>query len=100
MRITNQTNQTPVNPSETSTPQAARADSTASAAPVAAPSTTAIPVQAYLLPSYELLSLNAILAQVPPVREDVLAATIRRLASGELRTPEAIARTASAILGG
>ncbi len=52
-----------------------------------------------MVPSFELLSLNAAMSAVPPMRADVLAETIRRLAAGDLRTPSAVEQTARAILG-
>ncbi len=101
MRITNQT---PANAVENSTNQTPRTDGAASGfpAPHLSPQVlTTVPAQSSsLAPSYELLNLNATLRQLPPIREDVVADTIRRLTSGQLGTPDALDHTASAILGG
>jgi hypothetical protein len=98
MRITNPTNQTPINAVENATTPPPRPDSTTSKS--ASESASSASADAYsLVPSFELLSLNAILQQIPPVRADVLAETIQRLASGQLRTSKAIEQTARALLG-
>ncbi|HWG43731.1 MAG TPA: hypothetical protein VN688_13165 [Gemmataceae bacterium] len=101
MRITNPTNQTPINSVDNSTTPAVRPDSTASGVPASTDlSARAASADAYgLVPSFELLSLNALLQQVPPVRADVIAETVQRLASGQLRTADTINRTADALLG-
>jgi hypothetical protein len=100
MRITNQT---PVNSPET-TPVSSRSDSPTSgaASPASAASSSSPAVSALdysLVPSFELLSLNSLLAEVPPIRQDALAAAIRRMASGDLRTLAALEQTAQAMLG-
>lgn len=94
MRITNATNPTPAASVENTTAQAPRTDSTASG--VAASS---LPTQtSSLAPSFELLNLQAALRQLPTIREDRVAGTVSRLASGQLRTPAALEQTADAIL--
>jgi|GEM_PF-3132267 hypothetical protein len=98
MRITNQ-NQTPV-PStgnRADTPPTPRSDAAASAS--SASSSTFPSFPDVLVPSFELLSLTAALQQVPPVRQEVIAETVRRLNTGELQTPTALEQTARAILG-
>lgn len=103
MRITNQS---PVNTAEptpsTSRPESATSGTTSPASPSspAAPSSSAVSALDYsMVPSFELLSLNSLLAQVPPLRQDALAAAIRRMASGDLHTPAALEQTARAMLG-
>jgi hypothetical protein len=49
-------------------------------------------------PSPELLSWTAALQQAPLSRPDVVAEASRKVAAGELSTPEAIRRTAGVIL--
>jgi hypothetical protein len=99
MQISNQNPGSSTDPTTTSITRADNASpnpaphlSTASAAEVSA--------QDYsMVPSFELLSLNAVLAQVPPVRQDVLNETVRRLESGQLTSLSALDQTADAILG-
>lgn len=98
MRITNQ-NQPPVPPSDNNadavpTPHN---DSTISASPAPSVSYPSFPVG--LVPSFELFSLTSTLQEVPPVRQQVVAETLRRLASGELQNTSALEQTARAILG-
>jgi len=52
-----------------------------------------------MVPSFEMQTLTGLLAEVPPVRQSVLADTIRRLTSGALQTASALEQTADAILG-
>jgi hypothetical protein len=103
MRITSQ-NQVPLSSVNSGAASAARGDGT----PAPAPSIVPMPAQpvldspapAYnLVPSFELQTLDALLHEIPPVREDVINATVQKLASGQLRTPDVAARTAAAILG-
>jgi hypothetical protein len=104
MRINNQP---PVNSPDTPTPQVVRRDSStanSASSPVAAPvSSSTLPVasaQDYsLVPSFELQSLTAVLAEIPPVRQDVVSETIRRLTAGNLQSRDALVQTAKAILG-
>jgi hypothetical protein len=100
MQITNKPSVAP----DTASNPAVRADNagTPTATPHAPPSSgSSLSLLAYsLVPSFELLSLDAALSQVPPVRPDVLAQTILRLASGDLHDGSALDQTASAMLGG
>lgn len=75
---------------------APRHDSTA-AASSPPPASSSLPVA--LVPSFEFLSLTATVQHIPPLRADVIAETVRRLANGDLRTPAAAEQTARAILG-
>ena len=99
MRITNSTPITPDNVAN----QTTRPDNTTNQAAATASGSSAsssLALMAFsLVPSFELLNLDATLAQIPAVRQDVLAATIRRLASGALQSPAALDATANAILG-
>lgn len=100
MRIANP-NQTPVPSSETNADSASAARTSAAppSASTSAP-TPAVSVQAFsMVPSFELLSLTATLKQIPPVRQEVLAETIRRLAAGDFRSADTLEKTAAAILG-
>ncbi len=99
MRITNQ-NQPPVSSTTNNSAEPApgsRNKAAASASSPSDPTSRSFPVS--LVPSFELLNLTATLQHIPPVREDVIAETVRRLAAGELQTPSAGERTARAILG-
>jgi hypothetical protein len=100
MRITNP-NQPPVPSTDNSVSADAAPvtghDVPASSSSVASATSRSYPVS--LVPSFELLNLAATLQQVPPVREDVIAETVRRLATGELQSPSAVEQTARAILG-
>lgn len=94
MRVTNQ-NQPPV-PSPDNNPEAAptpRNDSSGYASPSLHSPTDS------LEQSSELLGLTNTLQQVPPVRQEAVAEAVRRLASGELRSANALEQTARAILG-
>jgi hypothetical protein len=51
------------------------------------------------VPSPELQSLVAAMAQVPAVRADAVAAADHKLASGELSSKATIERTAAVLLG-
>lgn len=98
MRITNQ-NQPSVPPADNNadavpTP---RTDATATSAPTPSVSYPSFPVG--LVPSFELFSLTSTLQEVPPVRQEVVAETLRRLAAGQLQTTSALDQTARAILG-
>lgn len=99
MRISNQT---PGSPPDATTSSILRADN-ASTNPTPHLSTSSAPeVSAQdlsMVPSFELLSLYAVLVQIPPVRQDVVSETIRRLQSGQLQSPTALEQTANAILG-
>jgi len=100
MRITNSTpitannvaNQTP-RPDTTTTPAAGATGSSSASSSLAL-------LAFSLVPSFELLNLDAALSQIPAVRQDVLATTIRRLASGDLQSSSALDATANAILDG
>ncbi len=97
MRITNQ-NQTPIASTDNKTDPAApppRND----AASTSSSSSTPPSVPVSLVPSFELLSLTSTLQHIPPLRQEVIAETIRRLAAGQLQTPAALEQTARAILG-
>lgn len=99
MQINNPGAVNPTNATSTSTTRTDNAPSNPAPhiTPTSAPAVTA---QDYdLMPSFELLSLNAVLTQVPPVRQDVISETIRRLAAGDLQSPSALEQTANAILG-
>ena len=103
MRINNQT---PVNSTDSTTSSTPRSDNANPSAPNSAaaslgtPSSPAVSAQDFsMVPSFELQTLTAMLAKVPPVRQDVLAETIRRLTSGDLQTPSALEQTARALLG-
>lgn len=98
MRITNQ-NQSPHPSTENRTDAAptARNDAAASSSPASSSSLPSFPDS--LVPSFELFSLTSTLQQVPPVRQEVVAETVRRLADGQLQTPSALEQTARAILG-
>jgi hypothetical protein len=100
MRITNQ-NQIPVPSQDNSNSKdAAPAPGNDVAASASSPtSSTSRPYPVSLVPSFELLSLTSTLQHIPPVREDVIAETVRRLATGQLKTPAAVEQTARAILG-
>ena len=90
MRITNPTNATPINSADNATTPPLRSRTRHPAFRPLPPRRTRLLLlpRAYsLVPSFELQSLNALLQQVPPVREDVVAETIQRLASGQLRPP-------------
>ncbi|SRR5579875_2283759 len=97
MRITNQ-NQTPIASTDNKTDPAAptpRNDATSMSSSSSTP--PSVPVS--LVPSFELLSLTSTLQHIPPLRQEVIAETIRRLAAGQLQTPAALEQTARAILG-
>lgn len=99
MRINNQP---PVNSPDSTTSSISRADkaSPTPAPHIAASSVPAVSAQDYsVVPSFELQNLAAVLAEVPPVRQDVVSAAIHRLAAGDLQSHDALARTANAILG-
>jgi hypothetical protein len=97
MRITNQ-NQPPAPSLNTSPDAAAPRNDSVSGVSSPPPSTPAsMPVS--LVPSFELLRLTAVLQQVPPVRQEVITETVRRLLAGQLQTPAALQQTAGAILG-
>lgn len=98
MRITNQ-NQPPVPPADNSAEAvpAPRSDAAVPVSPAPSVSYPTFPVG--LIPSFELFSLTSTLQEVPPVRQEVVAETLRRLASGQLQTTSALDRTARAILG-
>ncbi len=103
MRITSQ-NPVPLPSANNGTASTARSDGTptppTSIVPMPAEPALEPPAPAYnLVPSFELQTLNALLHEIPPVREDIINATVEKLASGQLRSPEAAARTAAAILG-
>lgn len=103
MRITSQ-NQVSLPSVNNGTPPASRGDGTSvpAAGLVPMPQQTAdgTPAPAYnLVPSFELQTLDALLHEIPPVREDVINATVQKLASGQLRSLDASERTAAAILG-
>jgi hypothetical protein len=51
------------------------------------------------VPSFEFLSLTATVQQIPPVRQEVVAETLRRLTEGQPQTPAALEQNARAILG-
>jgi hypothetical protein len=94
MRITNATNPTPAASIDNPTAQAPRTEGVASGVPA-----SSLPAQtSSLVPSFDLLTLHAALRQLPAIRSDAVAETVRRLASGQLRTPDALAQTAGAIL--
>jgi hypothetical protein len=96
MRITNQ-NQTPV-PSTESNASAAEAsgnDPVSPTGPHLFPPTQTSSV----VPSFELRSLTAALQQLPSIRDESVAATINRIAAGQLQSPAALEATAQAILG-
>jgi hypothetical protein len=96
MRITNQ-NQMPIPSTETNTNAAA---ASAGDAPTATTSHLSASLQEpQLVPSFELRSLTAALQQIPSTRNEVVSATMRRLASGQLQSPAALEATANAILG-
>lgn len=98
MRITNQ-NQTPVPSADTNadTAPTPRNDSAVPASPAPSVSFPSFPTS--LVPSFELFSLTSTLQEVPPVRQQVIAETVRRLAAGQLQTSSALEQTARAILG-
>ncbi|HTU19770.1 MAG TPA: hypothetical protein VMG10_17035 [Gemmataceae bacterium] len=105
MRINNQT---PVSSTSSTTPSTGRSDNTtlgatpssAAAQPGSPSSSPTISSQDYgMVPSFEMQTLTGLLAEVPPVRQSVLADTIRRLTSGALQTASALEQTADAILG-
>lgn len=100
MRIGNRTSTSSTNSTTSST---ARSDNAAgSAAPhLGSPSFSpaASAQDSSMAPSFELQTLTALLAEVPPVRQAVLAETIRRLTSGQLQTSSALEETARALLG-
>jgi hypothetical protein len=100
MRITNST---PLNTDNVSN-SAARPETTPSPAAGASSNSSASSAMALLafslVPSFELLNLDAALSQVPAIRQDVLAQTILKLASGDLDGASALDATARAILGG
>jgi hypothetical protein len=95
MRITNE-NQTPVPTTGNSadTPPTPRNDVAVSTSSSSA--SPSFPVS--LVPSFEFLNLTATLNEVPPVRQEAIAETIRRLDAGQLDTPSALEQTARAIL--
>ena len=96
MRITNQ-NQTPVPSTETnvSAAEASGNDPLALNPPhLFQPTQTSS-----VVPSFELRSLTAALQQLPSIRDDAVAATIGRLAAGQLQSSAAVEATAQAILG-
>jgi hypothetical protein len=95
MRINNQT---PVGSNEINTSKT-RADGAHSSVSSAAPSSIDSSVDYGMVPSSELLNLNSLLAQVPPLRSDAIAAAVRRLASGTIHTPSVMQQTANAMLG-
>jgi hypothetical protein len=99
MRINNQP---PVSSPDSATASIPRADkaSSTSAPHIASSSVPAVSAQDYsVVPSFELQSLTAMLAEVPPVRQDVVSETIRRLEAGDLQSHSALMQTANAILG-
>jgi hypothetical protein len=98
MRITNQ-NQTPVPPSDNSADAVStpRHEAAAPSSPAPSVSYPSFPIS--LVPSFELFSLTSTLSEVPPVRQQVVAETVRRLAAGQLQTTSALDQTARAILG-
>lgn len=98
MRITNQ-NQSPLPSTDNRTDAAPTARNDAAALSSSAPSSSFPAFPANLVPSFELFSLTTTLQQVPPVRQEVVAETVRRLADGQLQTPSALEQTARAILG-
>ncbi|HTU23712.1 MAG TPA: hypothetical protein VMG10_37085 [Gemmataceae bacterium] len=100
MQITNQ-NQTPVPSADNSTSaDAAQTSRNDSAAPASSSSSSSFPsFPDSLVPSFELFSLISTLQQVPPVRQDVVAETVRRLSAGDLQSSGAVEQTANAILG-
>lgn len=100
MRITSQ-NQTPVpSTDKTNTPDAAPTQRNETAASSSSPrASTSRSYPDSLVPSFDLFSLTATLQEIPPVRADVIAETIRRLAEAQLQTPTALEQTARAILG-
>lgn len=96
-------NQPLVSSADAASSSVTRSDNaTAASGPhVDASSAGAVSAQDYgMVPSFDLLTFNAMLSEVPPVRADVLAETARRLASGVLETPSALEQTAQAILDG
>lgn len=98
MRITNQ-NQTPVPSADTNadTAPTPRNDPAVPASPTPSVSFPTFPVG--LVPSFELFNLTSTLQEVPPVRQQVVAETVRRLAAGQLQSSSALEQTARAILG-
>ena len=97
MRITNQ-NQPPI-PSTDNKADPAAPSPRNDATPASTSSSTTASLPVSLVPSFELFSLTSTLQHVPPLRQEVIAETIRRLATGQLRTPAALEQTARAILG-
>lgn len=96
MRITNPTNPTPVPPSDPGTSPAPRGET----APASPPSPPAVAAQEFgRVPSFELLSFNALLQHIPPVRAEVVAETVRRLAADQLRPSDTAGQTARVMLG-
>jgi hypothetical protein len=77
---------------------AATADAVLSAGAEPPPTNSAWPADR-AEPSPQLLALVAALQQVPQVRPDAVAEATGKVASGDLLTPDAIRRTASALLG-
>ena len=96
MRITNQ-NQTPVPSTETNV-GAAEASGNDPVSPTG-PHLFQPAQTSSVVPSFELRSLTSALQQLPSIRDDVVAATIGRLAAGQLQSPAALEATAQAILG-
>jgi hypothetical protein len=100
MRITNQNQtQVPTNDASTSADPATTSRTDAAGPASSLPSLTSQTFPVNLVPSFELLSLQATLQHIPPVRADVIAETVRRLASTQLQTPGAVEETARAMLG-
>jgi hypothetical protein len=97
MRITNQ-NQTPVPSFDTNT-NAVPASGNEPTSPTT-PHLFDSSATSGLTPSFEMRSLTAALQQLPSVRDEAVAATLRRLAAGQLNSPAAVQATANAILGG
>ncbi len=98
MRITNQ-NQPPIASTDNKTDPAASARRNDAAASASSPSSPPPSVPVSLVPSFELFSLTSTLQHIPPLRQEVIAETIRRLAAGQLQSPAALEQTARAILG-